>query len=262
MSLNIEYLNLMKNNNRFIDVIASGNLYLKNVSIDDVIFGYHDKELKILLQQPQNTNKWALAGGYIKRTESIEDAARRIARERTGLTDLFLKQFMAFGNPARTANMDKALEIAGSHMENWTLDYFVTIGFYTLTEFEKVKPSGEYYIEECRWWDIHNLPAMIYDHREIIDYALKALRLHIYHYPIGYKLLSEKFTIPEIHVLYETILGKNLDVRNFAKKLLSTGIIKKTGEQRNIGPHRTPFLYVFDKLKYENALKEGMALFI
>lgn len=250
----------MENRNRFIDVIANGHLYLQNVSIDNVVFGYHNKELKILLQRPQNNSKWALAGGYIKRTESIEDAARRIAKERTGLNDLFLKQFKAFGNPSRSGNIDKSLEIAGKGKENWTLDYFVSIGYYTLTEFELVKPSGDFYIEECRWWDIHSLPAMVFDHREIIDDALKALRMHIYHYPIGYELLTEKFTIPEIHALYETILGKRLDSRNFTKKLLATGIIKKTSERRNIGPHRSPFLYVFDKIKYNNALKEGRDL--
>jgi 8-oxo-dGTP diphosphatase len=252
----------MENNNRFFDVIAKGHLYLQNVSIDNVVFGYHNKELKILLQRPQNNNKWALAGGYIKRTESIEDAARRIASERTGLNGLFLKQFKAFGSPSRSGNIDPSLELAGKTKENWTLDYFVSIGFYTLTEFERVKPSGDFYIEECKWWDIHRLPAMVFDHQEIIEAALKALRLHIYHYPIGYELLSEKFTIPEIHALYETILGKSLDSRNFTKKLLATGIIKKTSERRNIGPHRSPYLYVFDTVNYKNALNEGMALFI
>jgi 8-oxo-dGTP diphosphatase len=86
------------------------------------------------------------------------------------------------------------------------------------------------------------------------------LRLHLYHQPIGYNLLPEKFTLPEIHTLYETILDKTLDRRNFPKKLLSLGIIKKLNEQRNIGAHRSPFLYRFDKRKYDEALKNGIVI--
>jgi len=251
----------MENSNRFKDLIASGHLYLQNISIDNVIFGYHNKELRVLLQRPQGISMWALSGGYIKRTESIEDAARRIAEERTGLKNLFLKQFKAFGDPFRSGTK-VSQEFEGKQVSNWTLDYFVTLGFYTLTEFELVKPSGDFYTEECTWWNIQSLPPLVLDHKVIVDAAMKALRLHIYHYPIGYELLSEKFTIPEIHALYETILGKTLDSRNFTKKLLATGIIKKTNKRRNIGPHRSPWLYVFDKVNYENALKEGMALVI
>lgn len=251
----------MEKSSRFNDLIASGHLYLQNVSIDNVIFGYHDKELRVLLQRPQGIDLWALSGGYIKKTESIEEAARRIAEERTGLKNLFLKQFKAFGDPSRSSSK-VFQEFEDQTENNWTLGYFVSLGFYTLTEFDQVRPTGDFYTEECKWWDIHHLPELVLDHRTIVDAALKALRLHIYHYPVGYELLSEKFTLPEIHALYETILGRSLDSRNFTKKLLATGIIKKTTERRNIGPHRSPNLYVFDKVTYENALKEGIVLVI
>lgn len=251
------------------DEILIGHLYyLRNVSIDNVIFGYHNKELKVLLQRPQGIHKWVLSGGYIKRSESIDEAAKRIAKERTGLDDLFLTQFMAFGNPERTKDSDISVEFLKKMIgpqkikDFWLFDYFVSIGYYTLTEFELVKPSGEYNIEECQWWDIQKPPSMLFDHKEILAAALKAMRLHLYHYPIGYELLPQKFTLPEIHTLYETILGKKLDSRNFAKKLISTGIIKKLNERRNIGAHRSPFLYVFDKAKYNKALKNGMVLAI
>ncbi|MCX6302871.1 MAG: NUDIX domain-containing protein [Bacteroidia bacterium] len=251
------------------DEIINGHLYyLRNVSIDNVIFGYHNKELKVLLQRPQGIHKWVLSGGYIKRTESIDEAAKRIARERTGLDDLYLTQFMAFGNPDRTTDPDiptrlisKLVNIKDAK-DFWMFDYFVSIGYYTLTEFELVKPNGEFNMEECQWWDIKKLPPLLFDHREILVAAFKAMRLHLYHYPIGYELLPHKFTLPEIHTLYETILGKKLDSRNFAKKLISTGIIKKLNERRNIGPHRSPFLYIFDKVKYDKALKNGMVLAI
>jgi ADP-ribose pyrophosphatase YjhB (NUDIX family) len=259
----------MKELEKIYDEILNGDKnYLHNVSIDNVIFGYHNKQLKVLLQRPKGMIDWTVSGGYIKRSETIEEAAARIAMERTGLKDLYLKQFKAFGSPIR--NVDSAfkaetlLDLAGLEIDkaSWIFDYFVTLGFYTLTEFDLVKPTGEFYTEECQWWDILELPSMIFDHRLIIEEALKSLRLHIYHYPIGYELLPEKFTLPEITSLYETILEKKLDGRNFAKKLLATEIITKLSENRYIGPHRSPFLYVFNKEKYNEALKNGMVLAI
>ena len=101
-----------------------------------------------------------------------------------------------------------------------------------------------------------------FDHKVIIEEALKSLRLDINLYPIGYELLPEKFTLPEITSLYETILQKKLDDRNFAKKLLASGIITKLNERRYIGPHRSPFIYVFNKEKYDDALKNGIILSI
>ncbi|WP_405520427.1 NrtR DNA-binding winged helix domain-containing protein [Spirosoma sp. KNUC1025] len=102
------------------------------------------------------------------------------------------------------------------------------------------------------------MPDLLFDHNEAVDKALATLRLQIYHQPIGYNLLPEKFTLPEIHTLYETILGKELDQRNFSKKLVSLGLIKKLNEQRAIGPHRSPYLYQFEKETYEDALKQGI----
>jgi ADP-ribose pyrophosphatase YjhB (NUDIX family) len=259
----------MKELERIRDQILNGpEHYLRNVSIDNVIFGYHKKQLKVLLQRPQGLNKWTVSGGYIKRTESIEEAAERIARERTGLKDLFLKQFKAFGNPSRVKDNEMSVNLIGKLANinidkgNWMSDYFVSLGFYTLTEFDLVKPNGDFFSEECQWWDIFNLPPLIFDHRLILEEALKSLRLHIFQYPIGYELLPEKFTLPEITSLYETILERKLDNRNFSKKLLATGIITKLEERRYIGPHRSPFLYVFNKSKYDEALRNGMVLAI
>jgi 8-oxo-dGTP diphosphatase len=259
----------MKEFEFFLDQILDGpKLYLRNVSIDNVILGYHNKQLKVLLQRPRGISKWTVSGGYIKKTETIEEAAARIAKERTGLKNLYLKQFKAFGSPSRTkdnAISVKAIgKLAGVKIDknNWMFDYFVSLGFYTLTEFDMVKPTGEFYTEECQWWDIFNLPALALDHQLILEEALKTLRRDIYLFPIGYELLPEKFTLPEITALYETILGKSLDDRNFSKKLLATGIILKLNETKYIGPHRAPFLYKFDKSNYDEALKHGMVLAI
>ena len=180
------------------DFFNNSNQYLRNVAVDNVIFGYHEKELKVLLQQPFSVDKWTVTGGYIKRTESIEEAANRIAFERTGLRDLFFLQFRAFGSPDRgkdagltTAHLS---EMTGVDVpeDSWIFDYFVSVAFYTLTEFSKVAPTKGEFEADCQWWPVSELPPMMFDHALIVAEALKALRLHIAHYPIGYELLEEK----------------------------------------------------------------------
>jgi len=248
------------------DFLFNSDKYLRNVVVDNVIFGYHDKELKVLLQQPLPFDKWTVTGGYIKRTESIEEAADRIAFFRTGLKNLFLQQFRSFGSLSRSEDAGKNAEniskLSGIEIpaDHWIFDRFVSVGFYTLTEFSMVQVKKGSWDAECQWWPVSDLPPMMFDHSLIIEEALKALRLHIAHFPIGYELLPEKFTLPEIHSLYETILGKSLDDRNFSKRLMATGIIIKLNETKKIGAHRSPFLYKFDKEKYEEGLKSGVAL--
>ena len=249
------------------DIIENPDRYLKNVAVDNVIFGYHSKELKVLLQRPGGFNKWTITGGFIDKTETIEEAAARLAFLRTGLKNLFLQQFHSFGSPDRGKDKDftpdlinKGLGVSMMPADLWIFDYMVSVSFYTLTEFSLVSIKKGPFDEENQWWPISDLPPLMFDHKDIIAEALKALRLHIYHYPIGYELLPEKFTLPEIHSLYETILGKSLDSRNFTKRMMSTGIIKKLNETRSIGAHRSPFLYKFDKRKYHAALKNGMFL--
>ena len=249
------------------EIILNGpNYFLRNASVINVIFGYHEKLLKVLLQRPDGTDKWLLPIGYIKRIETIEEAASRTIEARTKLKNLYLKQFKSFGKQTiwnehllspilNRWDSDSKLDST-----NWLLDYFVSIGYYTLTEFSKVEPSGEYLNEECKWWKINNIPEMMFDHRNIISEALNALRIDIHHFPIGIELLPSKFTLPEIHCLYATILDRKLDYRNFSKKLRKTGIIKKLDEKRNIGAHRSPNLYVFNKEIYQKMLNEGLVL--
>lgn len=248
------------------DLFTREQDYLHNVSIDNVLFGYHQKELKVLLQQPFAAGKWTVTGGYVRRTESIEEAAARIATARTGLKDLYLKQFGAFGHPRRSIDNGftaaQLSRLTGEEVppDAWVFDYFVSIAFYTLTEFSKVEVTKSPLEADCAWWPVSDLPAMLFDHEQIIREALTAMRLHIAHFPIGYQLLENKFTLPEIRSLYETILGRSLDDRNFAKKLMATGILIKLDETRKIGAHRSPFLYRFNKAKYEEALKTGIEL--
>lgn len=247
------------------DEIINGTKYFyRNISIDSVIFGYHDRKLKVLLQRPQKMQKWMLPGGYVRKTETAEEAAYKIVHNRTKLKDLVLMQFKVFSNPNRVSDTTFTREIFRRMQpgfieipeDHWMFENFISIGFFALTEYSLVEPTGDYYMEECIWWDLSDLPPLLYDHAEIISEAQKALKSFAYLHPIGYNLLPDKFTLPEIHSLYETILNKKIDDRNFAKKLMNLGLLIKLDERRYIGAHRSPFLYMFDKDKYDKLINE------
>ena len=138
------------------------------------------------------------------------------------------------------------------------MERFITIGYWALVEFSKVTPRPDWLSEECKWWDIHRIPKLIYDHNQIVDKALEALRISLNDHPVGYNLLPEKFTMPQLQRLYETILDTPLDRRNFQKKMLALDVLEKLSERKTGAPHRSPFLYRFDKKKYERAMAHGL----
>jgi 8-oxo-dGTP diphosphatase len=247
--------------------ILRGHLsYVPHVSIDCAIFGYHEQQLKLLLLNNKFVEGWCLPGGYIKRTETLVEAANRNVVERTGIGNLFLQQFKTFGNPDRARINDfdeeKWHKITGVRItkDNWLIDQTISIGFYAITDFSRSVPQADLLSNACAWFDIGHLPPLEFDHEEMVKEALHTMRVQLYHYPIGYNMLPEKFTLTEIHALYETLLGKRLDISNFPKKLITLGLLKKLNEKRRIGAHRSPHLYQFDKAVYDKALKDGLVL--
>jgi len=249
------------------DFILNGHLYyVPHVSLDCAIFGYHEQQLKLLLIKHKALDRWCLPGGYIKRTEKLVEAANRNVKERTGIDNLFLQQFKTFGDPNRAQieefDAEKWYEVTGVRVPNdsWLIDQTISVGFYAITDFSKTMFQKDILINDCAWFDINNLPPLEFDHDEMVREALHTMRVQLYHYPIGINMLPEKFTLSEIHMLYETLLGKKLDISNFPKKLIALGLLKKLNEKRNIGPHRSPHLYVFDKEKYNQALEDGLVL--
>ncbi|SHL92596.1 NUDIX hydrolase [Mucilaginibacter sp. OK098] len=257
----------MKTQAEFEDFVHNGHLhYVPHVSLDCAIFGYHEQQLKLLLIKHKAINGWCLPGGYIKRTEKLVEAANRNVKERTGIDNLFLQQFKTFGDPdrARLAEFDEEVWFKATGLritkDSWLIDQTISIGFYAITDFSKTVLQTDIMTTKCAWFDINELPKLEFDHDEMVKEALHTMRVQLYHYPIGYNMLPEKFTLTEIHALYETLSGKKLDVSNFPKKLMALGLLKKLDEKRSIGPHRSPHLYIFDKEKYEAALKNGVVL--
>lgn len=239
------------------DFLFNGNkIFLPHISVDCVIFGFHDDQLKVLLLKWKESGTWCVPGGFIKRNESLDDSAKRILKERTGLENIFLRQFFAFGDPHRERGK-RPFKIMNT-VKTWLMERFITVGYWSLVEYSKVTPHPDWLSEECRWWKVQEIPKLLYDHNNIVTKAHEALRNSLYDHPVGYNLLPEKFTMPELQRLYETILNTSLDRRNFQKKMLALDIFEKLSERKTGGAHKAPFLYRFDKKKYEKAMKQGL----
>jgi len=244
------------------DIIDNNENYQPGLSIDCVIFGFHDNQLKVLLIKVERANKWSLPGGFIPVDQDIDTAAITVLNSRTGVDGVFLRQFATFGKVNRNhQHFDKkTLEYLQIEEEKgkWLTRRFVTIGYYALVDFSKIllNPTGRNEVVE--WIDHKEVPDLILDHKEILDKALNTLRTELNLMPIGYSLLPEKFTIPELQKLYETILDKKLDRRNFLRKITNIGILTKLDEKKSNVAHKAPNLYSFDKEKYDEVLKNGL----
>ena len=235
---------------------ASEN-YLPHISIDCVVFGFHEGLMKVLLLKIKNDAGWYLPGGFILKKEPIEAAANRILKERTGLDDIFLQQFYVFGDPERSKEHFEMYRDMLPADENWFASRFLTIGYYALVDFYDTNPSADEFSESGNWCDLNDLPKLKLDHALILKTALDTLRLHLNYHPVGYNLMQKEFTMPELQKLYETILNKKLDRRNFQRRMLGYGILTRSELQRKGGAHKAPYLYSFDLKNYEAALKEG-----
>ena len=235
--------------------------FLDHISLDCVIFGFHENELKVLALHYKTTKEYALPGGFVRKDESLENAAKRVLKQRTGLDNIFLKQFGIFSDPARS-NMNPAvkdiLELGSDVDINFFDQRFISVGFYALVEYTKVNPTPDFISDSCLWINIKDDIQLLLDHNHIITKALEELRVQLNYQPIGYNLLPEKFTMPELQKLYETILGKELDRRNFQRKILSYKILDKLDERRHGGAHKSPYLYAFNLENYQKALNDGL----
>ena len=232
------------------DFFEKGHKYfLPNLSIDCVIFGFNNNQLKVLLLKWRELAYHSLPGGFILKGEHIDDSAKRILEERTGITNVYLRQFQVFGAPQRAVHPEKRsiFKTLGFSVpkESWILDRFVSIGYYALVDFSKVTPKEDLFSESIDWWDLSEVPELIFDHNTIVNDALKAMRLQLDVEPVGLTLLPEKFTLPELQKIYETILGKTIDRRNFRKKMINSGKLEKLDELKKGGAHRAANLYRF-----------------
>ncbi|HEY2026517.1 MAG TPA: NUDIX domain-containing protein [Gemmatimonadaceae bacterium] len=253
----------MEERSKSIEFLGSdADAYVPHLAVDCVVFGFHGGALKLLLTHWQRRRRWSLPGGFVRRTESLDDAARRVLRMRTGLRNSYLEQFHTFGHPrrgdARIAKMFDAVATE-SPAPAWMRDRIISVGYYALVDWSEVTPTADGILtDDCRWWNLASHPPLLFDHDEMVQRALAVLRSQLAHRPIGLNLFPEQFTLPELQRLYESILGRTLDRRNFQKKMLDSGTLERVGQRRGNGIRRAPYLYRFDRERYGEVLTEGM----
>jgi len=246
----------MDSKQQFLDKSSEAKeIFLPHLSADPVIFGFDNNELKVLLLKMNYRKQWMLPGGYIRKDEDLDEGIVRLLKERAGVAVSYLEEFGVFGKKNRSEfyfeDFDETL---------FQKQRFITIGFYALYNATTLHPVADEMSETCEWIYLSELPEieLAMDHREIIEKALLTLREKISIKPIGFNLLPEKFTLPELQKLYEAILGKELNRGNFYRKIKNLGILRKLDEQRRGGAYKAPDLYSFDEENYKKALEDGL----
>lgn len=214
------------------------------VAVDAIIFGFNENEheLKLLLLKRQfapEKGNWSLMGGFVDPKESLDNAAQRIVKRLTGLDQVYMEQLYAFGDVNRDAG-GRIISVA----------YFSLIKI-NEQDSELVKKYG------ASWISFSELPKLIFDHDEMVKRALRKLRIRARTQPIGFELLPEKFTIPQLQRLYEAIYHVPFDKRNFRRKLLAMGLLEKLDEKEKETSKKGAFYYQFNKTKYEELLEKG-----
>lgn len=213
------------------------------LTVDCVVFGLDDKDFKVLLIQRARKpfrGRWALPGGFVGVEERLDEAARRELEEETGLRNVYLEQLHTFGEPDRDPR-----------------ERVVTVAYCALVNLRDHQVRAATDAREAAWFAAPDVPALAFDHEKIIETAVARLKEKVRNQPIGFELLPPKFTLTQLQRLYEKVLGRPLDKRNFRKKIQSMGFLEALDEMQRDVSHRAARLYRFDKRKYEQLAKKG-----
>jgi 8-oxo-dGTP diphosphatase len=225
-------------------------VYLKHIAYDSVIFGFSGQKLKILIMKYHNTGLFALPGGFVQYNEDLNEAVRRGLSERTGLSDIYLEQFYAFGSMERYKPevMETIMKANSLSLEgySWLLDRFISVAYYALINYEDVVPTPDALSDSCDWYALDELPNLMLDHSIIVAKALQTLRENLERKLVGMNLLPTLFTMKELQQVYEAILGEKLHRGTFQRKILNLGILRRHEKQFSGAAHKAPFLYSFE----------------
>lgn len=215
------------------------------LAVDCIIFGFDEEDLKILLIkrdfEPEK-GKWSLVGGFLKKSETLEEAATRILSLYTGLDNIYMEQVSTF-----------------SEVERDPVERTISTAYYALIN---IKEHNEKLNKQfsAKWFNVTEAPKLIFDHDSMVDKAIKALRKRASTMPIGFELLPEKFTMRQLQKLYEAIWDTELDKRNFINKIRSMDIVEKLDEKDMKSSRKGSFLYRFDSQKYKRKENEDFVL--
>jgi len=214
------------------------------VAVDCIIFGFSEGELNLLLlkrSMEPALGCWSLPGGFVKEHESAEEAAARVLSLLTGLDQLYMEQLRIFTEEQRDPG-ERVLSIA----------------YYALVNVEDY--DRDLVLQHNAYWrNINDLPELIFDHDDMVRSALKRLQRKASTEPVGFNLLPEKFTVPQLQALYEAVYGRSIDKRNFRKKIQTMDFLEKSEEKDKSSSKRGAFLYTFNQELYEKAINQGFS---
>lgn len=219
------------------------NYFKSAISVDNVIFGFDESDLKVLLikrNEEPFIDKWALPGYFVDPSEDLDQAATRVLRELTGISEVYLEQVHTFGAVNRHP-----------------FGRVITVAYFSLIKIQNYLLQPSSIAEKIKWHDISKTPRLSFDHDEILDACLSRLKRRVRTRPVGFELLPPKFTLTELQHLYEAILNMKLDKRNFRKKILAMNLLVDLKLTQEGVAHRPARLYQFDRERYEKFLAEG-----
>ncbi len=215
------------------------------LTVDCVVFGLDEDELEVMLIRrglEPFAGRWALPGGFVHLDETLEDAARRELEEETGLRKVFLEQLYTFGAVDRDPR-----------------ERVVTVAYYALVKLSDHKVRAATDATDAAWFSLSDLPDLAFDHAHILEVALERLKGKVRYQPIGFELLPKKFTLTQLQRMYEVILDRPLDKRNFRKKILGMDLLIELDEVQKDVAHRAARLYKFDDRHYRKLVKQGFS---
>jgi 8-oxo-dGTP diphosphatase len=213
------------------------------LTVDCVVFGLDQNDLKVMLIQRDLApfeGEWALPGGFVRIDETVDEAARRELEEETGLRSIFLEQLYTFGAVHRDPR-----------------ERVVSVAYYALVNLSDHKVAAATDARDAAWFPVHEVPTLAFDHADILKMALKRLRGKLRYHPVGFELLPKKFTLSQLQHLYEIVLERALDRRNFRKRVLAMDLLIETDEVQQDVAHRAARLYRFDERKYRRLARTG-----
>ena len=213
------------------------------LAVDCVVFGFDGTALQVLLIRrglPPFRGRWALPGGFVRPDESVDDAAMRELREEAGVDKVYLEQLYTFGDVRRDPR-----------------GRTVSVAYSALVPSAAHRPTAATDARDAAWFPTADLPTLAFDHAEILRVAVDRLRGKVRYRPVGFELLPATFTLSQLQQLYEAVLGRPLDKRNFRKKLLAMGVVRETAEVQQGVAHRAARLYRFDAAAYQRLTLSG-----
>ncbi len=229
----------------------NGHVLNHNISVDCVVFGFNGEELRVLLIEQKDFNggnhmtQFALPGDLVFDDESLDDAALRVLAELTNLDNIYMKQFHAFGNVNRVKDLKD---------QDWLRSFrtepaarVITVGYYSLVSLNDYKPVPASFAAKTFWQNVENIPQLAFDHNEIVMGGFKRLQEEFENKMLGFELLPKKFTLTQLQKLYEIVLNKKFDKRNFRKKVKKEGLIEAVGEKQEGVLHKPAQLYKLNK---------------